>query len=78
MYNMRYFSYNELDPESQSIDGDKGYVVTLSEKEILEQFYPSWYGSMCKKYGQAVVDATYSFEDCLDDWKSMYWAWESK
>lgn len=75
---MRYFSYNELDPESQSINGNEGYVVTMSEKEILEQYYPYWYRKMCEKFGQEYVDATYSFEDCLDDWKIVNWAWESK
>lgn len=74
---MRYFCYNELPPEDQSVNGD-GYIITLSEKEILEQYYPTWYRKMCKKFGQEYVDATYSFEDCLNDWCVLHWAWESK
>jgi hypothetical protein len=74
---MRYYSYNELPSEDQSI-GDKGFIVTLSEKEILEQYYPHWYRLMCKRYGQEYVDTTFSFEDCLDDWCVLHWAWKSK
>jgi hypothetical protein len=31
---------------------------------------------MCEKYGKEIVDANYSFEDCLDDWIVVHWAWE--
>lgn len=68
---MRYFSYNEY-----SEDG--GYVETLSEEEIRREYYPYWYARMCKKFGQKRVDENYSFEDCLDDWMVVNWAWESK
>jgi len=69
---MRYFSYNEQG------DGDENVVVTMSEDEIRKEYYPWWYEKMCKKFGKQKVDETYSFEDCLDDWIVVNWAWESK
>lgn len=41
---------------------------TLSEKQILESYYSQWYKKMCDQYEQAFVDATFSFEDCLEYW----------
>jgi len=68
---MRYYSYNEYveDPDINS-------VVTVSEEDIRRDYYPWWYDKMCKKYGKNHVDATYSFEDCLEDWVVVNWAWE--
>ena len=65
---MRYFSYHDY--------GEDG-VTTLSEEEIRESYYPYWYQLVCKKYGKEYTDATYSFEDCLDDWLVVNLAWES-
>jgi hypothetical protein len=48
----------------------------MSEDEIRKEYYPWWYGKMCEKYGKEHVDATYSFEECLEDWKIVHWAWE--
>lgn len=78
MYNasMRYFSYNEYDPESPRADATGGYVETLSEDDIRKQYYPYWYGKMCEKFGKEHVDENYSFNDCLDDWQVVHWAWE--
>jgi hypothetical protein len=75
---MRYFSYNEYDPNSPFADETGGYVVTVSEDDIKRTYWPYWYKRMCEKYEQAYVDETYSFEDCLEDWRVVYWAWESK
>jgi hypothetical protein len=33
---------------------------------------------MCAKYEQAYIDENYTFEDCLEDWIAVNWAWESK
>jgi len=70
---MRYFCYNEYvdDPNINS-------VVTVSEEDVRRDYYPYWYDKMCKKFGKEVVDRDYSFEDCLDDWIVVNWAWESK
>ena len=66
---MRYFSYNEYDDNG-------GHVVTMSEEEIRKEYYPYWYGKMCNKFGKDHVDEKYSFENCLDDWRVVHWAWE--
>ncbi len=73
---MRYFSYNEYDPESPLADETGGYVVTLSEEEIRKEYWPYWYGKMCEKFGKETVDQNYSFEECLDDWCVVHWAWK--
>lgn len=69
---MRYYTFvqpiNEL--------GDPEYI-TMSEDEIRKEYYPWWYRKMCEKFGKEHVDSTYSFEDCLEDWITVHWAWES-
>jgi len=69
---MRYFSYNEYKTDP-SVDS---YVETISEEDIRRNYYPYWYSRMCKKFGKEHVDAAYSFEDCLEDWVVVNWAWE--
>jgi hypothetical protein len=71
---MRYYSYNEYKTDP-SVDP---YVETVSEEYIRKTYYPYWHGKMCEKYGKDHVDNTYSFEDCLDDWIVVNWAWEVK
>lgn len=69
---MRYYSYNEyIDDPSNNI------VVTKSEEEIKDEYWSYWYERMCHKFGKDVVDKDYCFEDCLDDWVIVNWAWES-
>jgi hypothetical protein len=74
---MKYWSYNEYDPDSPLADASGGYVVTLSEEEILKRYWDYWYGRMCEKFGAEHVNANYSVQDCLDDWVIGNWAWES-
>jgi len=31
---------------------------------------------MCERFEQSYVDQNYSFEDCLDDWVVVNWAWK--
>jgi len=67
---MRYFSYDELvEP------GEGTSVVTVSEDDIRKEYYPRWYEKMCKKYGKEEVDKNWSFEDCLEDWVTINYAW---
>ena len=74
---MKYYSYNEYDPESPQADDDGGYVVTMSEQNIKDEYWLYWYEKMCKKYGSDKVDKDYSLQDCIDDWVAVNWAWES-
>jgi len=66
---MRYYSF------AYPFDG--GVVTeTKSEDDIRKEYWPHWYEKMCEKYGKEIVDANYSFEDCLDDWVIVHWAWD--
>jgi hypothetical protein len=32
---------------------------------------------MCAKFGQSQVDAHWQFEDFLDEWVVVHWAWDA-
>lgn len=59
--------------------GDQGEVVveTLSDDDIIKQYYPYWQDRMVKKYGQVEFDKNWSEKDCIDDWVVIHWATES-
>lgn len=63
---MRYFSYNE---------GDE--VVTVSEDDIRQTYYPHWRTRMAATFGEDVVPDGFWFQDCLDDWVVLNGAWEA-
>jgi hypothetical protein len=56
---------------------DETVYETLSEDDILNQYWSYWYGKMCEKFGKEHVDANYSKQDCIDDWTILHWAWKS-
>ena len=67
---MRYFCYIEPGaPETE--------IITVSEEEIRQNYYPYWKSQMIEKVGEEVFEKNYSFPDCLDDWIVVNWAWES-
>lgn len=70
---MKYYSYNDYHTDP-SVDP---YVATLSEEEVIAQYWPYWYGKMCEKFGKEHVDANYSVQECVNDWIIVNWAWES-
>ena len=72
---MRYWCYNEPIYENEKIIGNR--VEVLSDKEIIDTYYPAWYSSMVKKFGKEHVDANYCQSDCIDEWVIGNWAWES-
>lgn len=69
---MKYWTYVELGD-----DGVSPVYETLSDQEILDRYWDYWYGRMCEKFGKDHVDATYTKQDCIDDWVVVHWAWES-
>jgi len=73
---MRYYSYNEYNPDSPLADEMGGYVVTKSEEDIRKEYYPYWYGRMCQRFDKEYVDNNFTFEECLEDWVTINWAWE--
>jgi len=66
---MRYYSFNEFDSES-------GWVSTVSEEDIRRDYFPYWQKKMIDKFGENHYDTNYCFEDCLNDWIVVHWAWE--
>ena len=56
---MRYYSYNEPVYDNHGNGPYDNVVVTISEEQIKEQYYPYWYERMCKKFGKEVVDEKY-------------------
>jgi hypothetical protein len=68
---MRYWSIAYPD------GNDNNIVETLSEDEIIEQYYPYWSGKMIEKFGQEEFDKTWSKKECIQDFIVVHWAWES-
>lgn len=71
---MRYYSYNDYKTEP----GVDDYVGTVSEEDIRKTYYPYWHRKMVERFGIEYVEQNCSFEDCLDDWIVVNWAWEVK
>ena len=69
---MRYWSFACPD------ENGKDVVETLSEDEIIEDYYPYWEKKMIEKYGQEEFDKTWSKKECIEDFIVIHWAWESK
>lgn len=67
---MRHWSYNE-----PTADGGN-HIVTMSETEIIESYFPYWDAAMRKKFGDD-YQRTYGVQECIDDWIVVNWAWES-
>lgn len=65
---MRYYSYNDF-------NSYQSFVTTKSEVQIRAEYGDYWYKKMCEKFEQSYVDENYTFEDCLEDWISIYNAW---
>jgi len=68
---MKYWSMSYPD------ENDNDVVETLSEDEIIAQYYPYWSGRMIEKYGQEEFDKIWSKKECIEDWVVVHWAWES-
>lgn len=64
---MRVFQYNEF-------DGEKGWVETITEEKILEEYYPYYYERM-KEVGK---EDEISKERCIEDFLTIHWGWEVK
>ena len=71
---MRFFCYNEFvfDDNGNVVDNK---LITVSDEDIRRDYYP-WWKEQLKKAGKD--PANYTFEDCLDNWRVVNWAWESR
>jgi len=71
---MRYWKYAEpKDPEN---DDFSCVITTLSDEEILKEYWDYWYGRMCDKFGYQHVDENYTTKHCIEDWVTIHWAQE--
>lgn len=69
---MKYYSYNYYDP-----DPAKQIVATLSEQEILDEYWDYWKERMEKKFKKKFDRDRANELDCITDWCVVNWAWES-
>lgn len=53
----------------------KDVIKTLSEEEIIAQYYPYWSSRMIEKFGKVEFDKTWSTKECIEDWVTTHWAW---
>lgn len=51
-------------------------IEVLSDDQIINEYWPFWYGKMINKFGKDHVDKNYSKLDCIDDWTVVNWATE--
>ena len=71
---VRFFCYNEpIFDDNGNVVGNK--LITVSDEDIRRDYYP-WWKEQLKKAGKD--PANYTFEDCLDNWRVVNWAWESR
>ncbi len=72
---MRYYSYNGFVFDK---DGNllKKEVITVSEEEIRKTYFPYWRYRKSERTGEPCPDSNFEFEDCLDSWIVVNWAWE--
>jgi hypothetical protein len=69
---MRYWTIATPHPET-----DEPVYETFSEKEIFSKYWEEWSAKMIAKYGQEQFDKGWSREECIEDWVTVNWAWES-
>jgi hypothetical protein len=65
---MKYYNYTEFN------DDDNPEII-LSEKEILDLYFPHWLSMMAKAGKTLPPDAE---QVCIDDWVVVHWAQEVK
>lgn len=66
---MRIFRYHTL-----SDDDITPKTITLTEKEILDDYYGRWSERMRSRN----MDDIISEENCIKEFIRLYWAWEVK
>ena len=76
LFLMKYYSYGI--PDFVHDDGTiDDHVVTLSEEEIIKEYYAYWQERMIHKFGKEHFKANYTEKDCIQDWIVVNWAWET-
>jgi len=50
---------------------------TLSEADIIQQYWPYWSSKMIDIYGEEEFKKQWSEKECIEDWVTIHWAWSS-
>ena len=69
---MKYYCYSDPSPPGSLYDGT---IVTISEKEILDNYWNYWKSKMDEKFGEGYYETIP--EKCIEDWVIINWAWDS-
>lgn len=70
---IRYFAYNELGEDNP---------VIVTEDQIRQSYWPYWKGQMLHAIKEnspnrrPITEADITFENCLDEWVVLHWAWD--
>jgi hypothetical protein len=67
---MKYWTYVEPTDEAD-------FIVTMSEKEILDNYFEYWYGMMAKGGKDIPPEGRVAEEMCIGDWVVIHWATET-
>jgi hypothetical protein len=54
--------------------GEINEIRTVTDEEILSEYWDFWKDKMEKKYG--VDSPLITKESCIQDWVVIHWAWE--
>ena len=68
----KIYCYNKHIIQGNAIIGNE--VTTMTEKQILAEYWEPWNSLMVAKYGEGHKLITK--ETCIDDWVAVNWAWE--
>lgn len=58
-------------------DDSTPFYETLSEDEIIAQYWDYWSNQMIAKYGAEEFEKNWSKKECIEDWVTIHWAIES-
>lgn len=69
---MKVYRYNER------LEDDTDVTIDITEKQILEVYWPWWLNQMHKKYGKNIgyYQELVTEENCIEDWVTSNWAWD--
>lgn len=74
---MKYYRYHEPIYDDNLFGDDE--VVTMSEKEVLDSYYPYWVMQIKKVHGTDYFLTRSKQEldrQCIEDWVVVNWAYE--
>lgn len=64
---MKVYQYYEQDVDEP---------ITITDQQILYDFWDYWQSKMVQKFGDC--DPRITHENCIEDWIVTHWAWEKK